>query len=165
MFMQTTLAALGPAAAAVIFATASHLPMPFAATEPEVPVVHAAVASGGNGYDPAYVALSDLSVYDDLGHGAAAEGPGNCQPHAGMSQMLQTDFHEAPQLAAQTETGLGMELWASDQMGTWTALHRGSDGISCVVASGIGWAPGVGAQALLDRAVTVTPGAVETALY
>lgn len=148
MFVQTALAALGPAAAAVIFAAVAQLPLPM----PEEPVVHPAVLSASNGYDPDFVALEGLSVYDTLGHDAATT-KANCQPHATIRHMLARDYVEAPQMAAMTEGGLGLELWASDGRGTWTALHRGKDGITCVVASGLDWQPGVDGQALLERAV------------
>jgi len=32
-----------------------------------------------------------------------------------------------------------IEIWSSDQAGTWTILMTRSDGTSCVVASGTGW--------------------------
>ena len=155
MFAHTALAALGPAAAALIFAGAAQLPAPLSVPVPapvaEEPVVHPAIASVPNGYDPDFAALNGLAVHDMLGH--EAEIPkANCQPHAAISTMLARDYIEAPQVAAMTEGGLGLELWASDGGGTWTALHRGSDGISCVVASGLDWGPDVDAQALLERA-------------
>ena len=33
-----------------------------------------------------------------------------------------------------------MDLYASPNQGTWTRIHRGNDGIFCVVSSGTGWA-------------------------
>ena len=151
MFVQTALAALGPAAAAVVFASVAQLPLPM----PEEPVVHPAVLSTSNGYDPDFVALRGMSVYDSLGHDTVPT-KANCQPHATIRQMLARDYIEAPQVAAMTEGGLGLELWASDGLGTWTALHRGRDGITCVVASGLDWQPGGDGQALLERAVATS---------
>lgn len=156
MFVQTTLAALGPAAAALIFAAAAQLPIPpLPMPSQEGQVVHPAVLSTANGYDPDFVALKGMSVYDTLGHDVAPT-KANCQPHATIRQMLARDYVEAPQVAAMTEGGLGLELWASDGMGTWTALHRGRDGITCVVASGLDWQPGGDGQALLKRAVATS---------
>ncbi|MBL8561053.1 MAG: hypothetical protein JNN06_02130 [Gemmobacter sp.] len=152
MFVQTALAALGPAAAAVIFASVAQWPLPPDLPPEAGPVVHPAMLSASNGYDPDFTALDGLTVYDDLGHEVATTEP-NCQPHETISTMLSRDYVEAPRMAAMTEGGLGLELWASDDMGTWTAVHRGSDGISCVVASGIDWGPATDAQALLERAV------------
>ena len=49
--------------------------------------------------------------------------------------------------------GLRIELWTSDLMGTWTALHHGADGISCIVASGVDWTPEVSPEELIHLAI------------
>lgn len=151
MFVQTALAALGPAAAAIVFASVAQLPMPNPGAHPG-PAMQPAALSSSDGYDPDFAALEGITVYDSLGHDAATTDA-NCQPHGVIRQMLARDYVETPQMAAMTEGGLGLELWASDGTGTWTALHRGSDGISCVVASGLDWRPGADPRVLLERAM------------
>lgn len=65
------------------------------------------------------------------------------QPHCGehglLAQTLSEDFDESAVERRVAADGLMIELWASELMGTWTVLHRGDDGMSCIVSSGTGW--------------------------
>lgn len=76
-----------------------------------------------------------------------------CDPREVVASTLEHDFSEKPRLAALTESGLTMELWASDLLGTWTVVHHGGDGISCIVTSGQAWAVDANAVRLLDSAM------------
>lgn len=79
-----------------------------------------------------------------------------CDLRATVDATLRHDFAEVPALAALTGTGMTMELWTSDLMGTWTLVHHGGDGISCIVTSGQDWTAGDSAVLLMDRALTET---------
>lgn len=76
-----------------------------------------------------------------------------CDARAVVGETLRRDFAEEPRLAALTGTGLRMEFWASDLLGSWTLVHHGQDGISCIVTSGMDWTKGADAAVLLDRAL------------
>ncbi len=82
---------------------------------------------------------NDLSVYDVLAHGAQPVDEPHCSAHGLISQTLRHDFDEQPVELRKTGDGLVLQLWASDLMGSWTMVHKGDDGISCIIASGSGW--------------------------
>jgi hypothetical protein len=73
-----------------------------------------------------------------------------CDARATVQAALGRDFAETPRLAALTGTGMTMELWTSDRTGSWTVVHHGQDGISCVVSTGMDWAADGDAAAVLD---------------
>jgi len=89
---------------------------------------------------PAYVGTDNLSIYDMPGAtpDAAYDRP-LCQDSATMVASLNHDFAETLVDTSLQADGLVMELYASTLMGTWTLVHKGDDGVSCVVTSGIGW--------------------------
>lgn len=68
---------------------------------------------------------------------AAGDQP-YCATHDEISQTLQHDFGEKLIDISQF-AGLGAQLWGSDQLGTWTLVAPRGDGISCIIASGIGF--------------------------
>ena len=70
-----------------------------------------------------------------------------------MTDGLSHDFDEALRAEKTSSEGLKIELWTSDVMGTWTALHHGEDGISCVIASGVDWSPSIDAEDLIRIAM------------
>lgn len=76
-----------------------------------------------------------------------------CDMRATVQKALGRDFAETPRLAALTGTGMTMELWTSDTTGSWTVVHHGSDGISCIVTTGMDWAADRDAAAVLDGAL------------
>lgn len=86
------------------------------------------------------VETDDFSVFDVMAvaaqNGVAAP---RCDDHAALSSDLAGDFGETRVSQRTTGEDLVMELWASDAFGTWTMVHKGSDGVSCVVSSGTGW--------------------------
>ncbi|TAG22871.1 MAG: hypothetical protein EAZ40_07815 [Rhodobacterales bacterium] len=77
----------------------------------------------------------------------------HCDARATVQATLGRDFAETPRLAALTGTGLTMELWTSDHTGSWTVVHHGGDGISCIVSTGMGWAAGLNPAVVLDTAL------------
>ncbi|WP_395542488.1 hypothetical protein [Neotabrizicola sp. sgz301269] len=89
---------------------------------------------------PAYAGTDQLSIYDMPGvtPDDAFDRP-VCQDSATMVASLDHDFAETLVDTSLQADGLVMELYASTLMGTWTLVHKGDDGISCVVTSGIGW--------------------------
>jgi hypothetical protein len=73
-----------------------------------------------------------------------------CDARAIVAETLRHDFAEEPRVAALTGTGMTMELWTSDLLGTWTMVHHAPDGISCIVTSGQDWSAESDAVGLLD---------------
>lgn len=69
-----------------------------------------------------------------------------------VTDSLAHDFAETAQETWVHGADLVLQLWASDTMGTWTLLHVGQDGFSCVVSSGMGWNDGVSAADVLALA-------------
>lgn len=81
----------------------------------------------------------DLAVYDVLAHGAQPADEPHCGTHALLTNTLADDFAEQPVERRVVAPDMKLELWASSLMGTWTMVHTGDDGISCIIASGTGW--------------------------
>ncbi|MCU0828999.1 MAG: hypothetical protein MUE52_16775 [Tabrizicola sp.] len=73
-----------------------------------------------------------------------------CDRREIVQDTLRHDFAEEATLAALTGSGMMLELWTSDLLGTWTVVHHGKDGISCIVTSGMDWASGGDPVTLLD---------------
>lgn len=85
--------------------------------------------------------LQNLSVTHLMrrtGDALAANEP-NCQSSTEITATLKHDFGENRRDSWVQAKSLRMELWASDQMGTWTLIQHDDAGISCVISSGIGW--------------------------
>ena len=100
----------------------------------------------------AWDASAPLSIYDMPGHAMPDFARPHCEPHSTLAANLQHDFEEHPVVALQTSGGLDIQLFASDLMGTWTLVHKGSDGISCIVSSGTGWAKGTSPETIFAAA-------------
>lgn len=81
------------------------------------------------------------SIYDMPGHVPAYAEP-HCEATATLAATLDHDFAETPVETRIAADGLVFDLYASPLMGTWTLVHRGADGIACIVSSGTGWADG-----------------------
>jgi len=82
---------------------------------------------------------NDLAVYDLIEKAAPALDAPRCEMEAVMANILQRDYAETPVEQRVVGDGLHVELWGSTEMGTWTIVHNGNDGMACVVSSGIGW--------------------------
>jgi hypothetical protein len=72
-----------------------------------------------------------------LGGSAGAQVP-RCAPHAGMVGILNRTFSEDVQGYGLIGPRVILEVFASEQ-GGWTIILTGSDGVSCVLAVGLGW--------------------------
>lgn len=70
---------------------------------------------------------------------ALAENEPNCQSSTNIVATLKHDFGENRRDSWVQAKTLKMELWASDEMGTWTLVQHDAGGIACVLSSGIGW--------------------------
>ncbi len=116
------------AAVASVYAVATENLNRYFADLPAPEIVSYAAASSG-----------DLAVYDVLAHGAEPMDQPVCQSNEALAATLTHDFAETPVAQAVEGEGLVMQLWSSDLMGTWTMVHRGGDGVSCIVSSGTGW--------------------------
>lgn len=110
---------------------------------PEIVAWSAAPAAG----------LSVHGMPGDLpGHEANAYDQPHCDANAGMTSVLSQDFQEQRIDTRTRADGLLFDLYASDDMGTWTLVHRGVDGISCVVSSGTGWTSVTSPEQIFDGA-------------
>lgn len=70
---------------------------------------------------------------------ALAENEPNCQTSTDIVATLKHDFGENRRDTWVQAKTLKMELWASDDTGTWTLVQHDAGGIACVLSSGIGW--------------------------
>lgn len=62
-----------------------------------------------------------------------------CAERTVIVERLTKGFHESYQGAGlQSATSL-VEIWSSDETGSWTMLLSKADGTSCVIASGMNW--------------------------
>ena len=82
---------------------------------------------------------ADVSVYSLVERVAPAMDTARCEVQAEMDIILTVDFEEKPIEKRIVGDGLHVELWGSTEMGTWTLVHDGNDGVACVISSGIGW--------------------------
>ena len=138
-------------AAAAIFGTVT---MAFSAIDPQHDAASAPLDSmrpmddiGGN------IPYGDLSVFDaitEIGEAQSVDVP-YCDHRATLLSTLDHDFAERPRLQHSLARDRSVELWASDVMGTWTAVYTRSDGVSCVISSGIGWTAQTDPVALLTE--------------
>ncbi|MDD8021562.1 MAG: hypothetical protein PHX82_00430 [Paracoccaceae bacterium] len=96
----------------------------------------------------------DLSVFDaitETGEAQAANVP-YCDHRPALLATLSHDFGEHPVTQSPVDTHRHVELWASEVMGTWTAVYVRADGVACVINSGIGWTPTSDPVAMLETA-------------
>lgn len=102
---------------------------------------------------PAYAGTDDVSIYDMPGMtpSDAYDRP-LCQDSAAMVASLDHDFAETLMDTSIQGDGLRIELYASTLMGTWTLVHKGDDGISCIVSSGTGWTDAASPEQVLAKA-------------
>lgn len=62
-----------------------------------------------------------------------------CAQRTVIVEKLKNGFHESYQGAGlQNATSL-VEIWSSDETGSWTMLLSKADGTSCIIASGMNW--------------------------
>ncbi|WP_372833383.1 hypothetical protein [Puniceibacterium confluentis] len=68
--------------------------------------------------------------------GPAVSQPANCAPRANVVDRLASKFGETRQSMGLGTNNSVIEVFASDETGTWTITVTRTDGISCLVASG-----------------------------
>jgi hypothetical protein len=69
----------------------------------------------------------------------AAQQNGRCLPHDEMLKHLSQQFKEKPVAMGVSDNGSLLELFATPDGATWTALVTRPNGVSCVVMSGDTW--------------------------
>lgn len=62
-----------------------------------------------------------------------------CVARADLVQALQQQFREAPAAAALTNTGAVLEIFATEDGETWTAVLTFPNGTSCLLSAGSYW--------------------------
>lgn len=73
-----------------------------------------------------------------LASASSAPAQNQCAGRNDMVQQLDAQYGEKPAAVGQVDQQSVVEVFVSDQ-GTWTILVTGTDGGSCVLASGEGW--------------------------
>ena len=80
-------------------------------------------------------ALTTLATVFGLGATPLAAQP-NCAPRTAVLDRLQGHFGETRQSIGLAGEGRVLEIFASDETGTWTIVVTLPNGVSCLVASG-----------------------------
>lgn len=97
--------------------------------------------SAGRPMDELGAQYGDLAAFDaitEIGADQSVDVP-YCDRRPELLMTLAEDFAEVPVAQAPLEGQRRVELWASEVMGTWTAVYTRADGVSCVVSSGVNW--------------------------
>jgi DNA-binding MarR family transcriptional regulator len=113
--------------------------------------------AGGNNRRPALVSLTPRGqrVLARLGAflvlaaccgGAEAQQRVPCTRVAGLMAGLAENYHEKPVAMKLQPDGLLLEIFASPDTGTWTAVTVTPTGLACVVATGKGWQQGAAGE-------------------
>ncbi len=68
--------------------------------------------------------------------GPALARPANCAPRDAVIQRLATSYGETRQSMGLGANNAVIEVFASDTSGSWTITVTGTNGITCLVASG-----------------------------
>lgn len=156
MILTTALAVTTAAGIVAPRISPEATPLPVAAPATD-PIVAFPAERGGtpfaDGYDPGYVAGGDLALYGLMEDRRQDLDEAHCGARADIGEKLRDGFEETPVTAMTSTGGLDLELWGSAEQATWTIVHHGRDGISCVVASGLGWNSDTDAQALIASQV------------
>ncbi len=70
---------------------------------------------------------------------APAHAQTSCAPRDTVLDRLQSSFGEALAAGGLQSQSQVLEVWASQDTGTWTVLMTNANGLTCVVASGTNW--------------------------
>ena len=70
---------------------------------------------------------------------AQAQASRNCAPRAAVVERLASTYGETRQSIGLGERGMVIETFASEETGTWTITVTTPNGLTCLVASGLGW--------------------------
>lgn len=74
---------------------------------------------------------------------AEAEAQANCALREVLIDRLKQGFGEEFAGGGMQNARRIVEVWASEERGTWTILLTRADGTSCVIASGTAWRKGL----------------------
>ncbi len=78
-------------------------------------------------------------IFGTLALGPPAQARTICAQRSVIIERLESGFHESYQGGGlQSATSL-VEIWSSQETGSWTMLLSKADGTSCVIASGTSW--------------------------
>jgi len=78
-------------------------------------------------------------VFGTLALAPPVQAQALCAKRSVITERLESRFHETYQGAGLQSTTSLVEIWSSDETGTWTLLLSRADGTSCVIASGQNW--------------------------
>ena len=130
------------------------------ATEPDLEATASETDRPMDMVDAPLYANGDLDAFDKIetiGLDQSATEP-YCDIKANLVTTLDHDFAEKRKAAQPLPKDREIELYASDVMGTWTAVYNRPDGVSCVINSGIDWERGNNPVALLETALPAQEG-------
>lgn len=63
----------------------------------------------------------------------------NCAPREAVVTSLQNNYGETRRSVSLTANGMVVETWASADTETWTFTYTRPDGLTCMLASGVGY--------------------------
>ncbi len=78
-------------------------------------------------------------VFGTLALAPPVQAQALCAERSVITDRLESRFHETYQGGGLQSTTSLVEIWSSDETGTWTLLLSRADGTSCVIASGQNW--------------------------
>lgn len=67
----------------------------------------------------------------------------NCAPRDAVVDRLEMNYGEAFSGGGLRNAESVLEVWLSQEKGTWTILMTRSDGVSCIMATGTNWRDGL----------------------
>lgn len=73
---------------------------------------------------------------------AAHAQAANCAPRDALVERLSQRYDENRSGAGLQNSRQMLEVWSSEETGSWTVLITRADGIACIVASGTNWVDG-----------------------
>lgn len=89
----------------------------------------------------AFVSLSVSAPENALAQTQNAQ----CAPRQAFIDALQSNYSESRRGIGLAQTGAVVEVWASDETGTWSVTATLPSGITCLIASGGNWSTLAGA--------------------
>ena len=102
------------------------------------------------GEDGAKADFARLDAMTRIGDAQLATDP-YCDARPVVLMNLTDSYDERLKSSVAQDDGALLDIWASDDLGTWTAVYTRHDGIACVAGSGVGWTPGMSPEAALAQ--------------
>jgi hypothetical protein len=95
----------------------------------------------------------DLTVYDTMPRIGAEQVPTDpyCDVQETLVINLTEEYGEELSLSALNPDQTRFDFWTSDDAGTWTVTYTRTDGVACVIGSGVGWAQGAAPGVFLSE--------------